>query len=60
MGTVSIHEILCFKLPISKGITVLYLHQNYLELYGIKSANNIDYETQLESLSNGCLWMPLA
>jgi DNA polymerase III delta prime subunit len=39
------------KLPISEEITVLYLHQNYLELYGIKSANSIDCETQLESLS---------
>lgn len=37
------------KLPISEELTTLYLHQNYLELYGIKS--QLDTESQLEALS---------
>ncbi len=38
------------KLPISEEITTMYLHQNYLELYGIKSGS-LDVDAQLNALS---------
>ena len=38
------------KLPISEEVTTMYLHQNYLELYGIKSGS-MDVDAQLNALS---------